>query len=403
MKRFKRSQRTLPGSFWIGQELDWDAPRAPAWFSTELPFWLMVADCRLQVYAGGHTFTVQVTSSWYERHADVFADSKTSCIYQGPDRQPRTDSQAPVPSPEAAPRLVVERKCKTLVRIGSPCNEDVLTAHSAGEPARRRQAVAYLQAACHGHIPIINALIQRYRMVTYDYFAYEVSAWDVPVWFITDATTNARVIIHPYREWDSKPQIGTWGTEETEEYELIAGDALQNALSLDPSPGEYDLLDAGNLMERGDFSGAVRRTTTAIEAIVAARLRVELAKFHPEDEVERRMLASQNDVPGRIRQLAKLTGRAVPEPLDQQFTLTRAKRHAIVHQADRIAYADRGEAQRMVDSGRWLYNWFEDRPDRTELREKLIAKRSLGRAIPLYAARLGPGGVTVERPTFRST
>ena len=47
--------------------------------------------------------------------------------------------------------------------------------------------------------------------------------------------------------------------------------------------GEFDLLDARSLMERGDYTGAVRRTTTAIEALIGAKLKEELAPlFDPQ-------------------------------------------------------------------------------------------------------------------------
>ena len=34
------------------------------------------------------------------------------------------------------------------------------------------------------------------------------------------------------------------------------------------TPGEFDLLDARSLIERGDYTGAARRTVTAIEAVL---------------------------------------------------------------------------------------------------------------------------------------
>jgi hypothetical protein len=53
-------------------------------------------------------------------------------------------------------------------------------------------------------------------------------------------------------------------------YELVDGARVQEHLLIVETPGELELLDAVNLMERGDYSGAVRRVTTAIEVVVEA-------------------------------------------------------------------------------------------------------------------------------------
>src|SRR5687767_10750939 len=66
----------------------------------------------------------------------------------------------------------------------------------------------------------------------------------------------------PYRGWDWKPLVS--GSP----YQLINGADLQASLSASETPGELELLDALNLMERGDYSGAVRRVTTAIEVVL---------------------------------------------------------------------------------------------------------------------------------------
>src|SRR5208283_3767215 len=77
------------------------------------------------------------------------------------------------------------RKCKTYLRVGSRCNEDVLNAANRKEsPQRANGAKLYLSELCSAHIPVINKLIQTYRLATYDYFAFEVAPWDVPQWTI---------------------------------------------------------------------------------------------------------------------------------------------------------------------------------------------------------------------------
>jgi hypothetical protein len=200
-----------------------------------------------------------------------------------------------------------------------------------------------------------------------------------------------------YRGWDQKPRSGPPdGPMET--LALIAADALQTAMSEQGSPGEMELLDALNLMERGDYSGAVRRVTTALEVIIEFALRTELLTRHPESAVEEQLRSSRNDFPGRVRQYEKLSGRRLRPEQRADLERTRALRHEIVHQGTRVRFSDRGRAQTAVDTGRWLFNWFENRPDRVTVREKRLALRSLGRHFSMFDAYIEPDGVVVRSP-----
>ena len=72
----------------------------------------------------------------------------------------------------------------------------------------------------------------------------------------------------PFSELTRKIVSGEELDAPTLPYKLIEENELQNGLSIIPAPGEFELLDSLNLMERGDYSGAVRRITTALEVIV---------------------------------------------------------------------------------------------------------------------------------------
>lgn len=187
-----------------------------------------------------------------------------------------------------------------------------------------------------------------------------------------------------------------------DEYRLIEPNELESALHIDASAGEFDLLDARNLMERGDYSGAVRRITTALEAIVEQVLGTELRKKYSEADVVRRLRASRNNFPARVREYEALTARNISAPLWAEIERTRSIRHGIVHRGDRIRFADRGSAQRAVDTGRWAFNWFENKPDRVRLRESKLAMRSIGRGmtVTVFDATLTPDGVSVHMPPY---
>lgn len=57
-------------------------------------------------------------------------------------------------------------------------------------------------------------------------------------------------------------------------------------------------------------------------------------------------------------------------------------------------------AQEAVDKGRWFYNWLENKPDRSSVRESHLATRSIGRlmAWTIFSAEITSEGVTVRSP-----
>lgn len=392
-----RPTQPRPMSYVFGQSIDWSADLTPVVLFVELPFWLMTPSYTFDVHEAGHTYKVDVTDAFGELFAGEATDSRRTSLYIGPMDYERI----PGPLQEEIERRempVLWRPCKTVVRVHSRANSDVLDALTDDTHfPRAREVEHYLRALCETHLPILNRLIQSYRLATYDYFAHEVSPWDVPLWYVHRPSAGfERVVLLDYASWDRKPQIGPLGGE-LETYQLTIPPDLQGALDgLAPTAGELELLDALNLMERGDYSGAVRRVTTAIEAIVEDVLRSQLRARHPADEVESRLTTSRNDFPGRVRQYCKLSGRRLPEQFDDELERTRATRHAIVHGAHRIPFVDRGSAQRSVDTGRWIFNWFEDRPDRSAARERLIATRSVGRHTTLFDAELTEEGAVVR-------
>jgi hypothetical protein len=76
---------------------------------------------------------------------------------------------------------------------------------------------------------------------------------------------------------------------------------------------------------------------------------------------------------------------------------TRTLRHKIVHAGYRITSAEHGKASRAVDTGRWIFNWFENDDARRVEREKRIAFRSLGRDLTygIFLAEITRDGVSV--------
>lgn len=381
-----RISTDIPESFYVGDQLDWDSPLIPVHLVVELPFFLMMETAMIRIPCGPAVHLLLVTEGETEVFVGTFQDSRRLCGYQGnnPDAfESRQDIQnLGLP--------FIHRRQRTNVYFKVRVHEGILrAAHDMSGGPQRRLAGQYLATLCEAHLPVLNELIRRYRLSTYDYFAYEVSAWDIPVWHVRGGPTgHVSVVLFDYADLEARPQIypsllmpDKSPDERQEHYPLtlIDGKALE---TLDPGvgvPGEDDLLDARNLMERGDYSGAVRRATTAIEALVEHVLRNELSKRFDSTTVEQKLAASQNDYPGRYRQWKKLSGATIPENLENDFEQTRILRHEIVHRGRRIVYEERGIAQRCVDTGRWLFNHIEQDPARRDLRENNNVVRAIAR------------------------
>ena len=177
-----------------------------------------------------------------------------------------------------------------------------------------------------------------------------------------------------------------------DELSLSTPEKLQAAMAVAFDPAEFELVDAMNRMERGDYSGAVRRVCTAIEAELERVLRNALLRVMSGAEVEEALRASQTDFPGRLRQYARLRREAVPPVHQAELEQTRSLRHEIVHRGLRIQFAERGRAQRAVDTGRWFFNWLQQDEERTRLRERGLGLRSLGRNLWAFPGQLTPDG-----------
>ena len=162
-------------------------------------------------------------------------------------------------------------------------------------------------------------------------------------------------------------------------YKLIETPELEGAISARGTQGELELLDALNLMERGDYSGAVRRVTTAIEVVVEAAVAREIETAEGKAAAAKFLQGTRMQFPARVKRYETLSGRSFT--LGSALKDIRALRTRIVHGGYRITSGERGDAQRKVDTGRWIFNWFEDDEQRRRVREGRIAFRSLGRDI----------------------
>jgi hypothetical protein len=418
-----QSQPTLPSSYIVGQEINWEAPWIEVYIWVELPFWLMVGNTTVSVEVGGHDFEIAIHENYSEMHVGVLTDSKENVVYRGPWKKNQDLSEEIRNLIKNRPDVpFMWRKCKTVLKVKSRCNEDVW--NTTQEPADSQEKSIgyraalngirlYLASLCRAHIPVVNKLLQGYRLATYDYFPYEVSPWDVPFWMIERDAKSARSCLVPYRQWDLKPRGFATPFEElakkilagekldapTLPYKLIEEGELQDGISIFAAPGEFELLDSLNLMERGDYSGAVRRITTALEVIVESVVAEAVEAAEGKRSAVKFLKNTETNYWRRVERYEELSARTLPGALRREMVTTRKLRHRIVHKGYRIGPSERGRAQRAVDTGRWTYNWFENKKERSEVREKKIAFRALGRemTVGVFPTQITPEGVVVSK------
>lgn len=371
----------LPESWWVGKELDWNAPLIDVSLWVELPFWLMTGDGPLTVEHAGISFEVMVSEACYELFIHAVTDSRRTVQYLGPwpPHGELLESLDKLREQEPAAQFAW-RKCRTVVKIPARCHESIFEQGFAGGASDTASAAIYRAELCRANIPVLNRLIQHYRLATYDYFAFEVAPWDVPSWMLEHEGRSVTTFLLPYKEWDRKPRVVDRDGNETA-YELISHQDLAATMDSPISPGEVELMDALNLMQRGDYSGAVRRVTTAIEVVVEAAVEQAMDAQTGESDAAEFLRRTRMRFFDRIEKYEAITRRTFPKALRKQLDRTRKLRHAVVHDGYRISVSDRGAAQQSVDTGRWIFNWFENNESRAKLRETRLALRAAGRDV----------------------
>ena len=130
-------------------------------------------------------------------------DSRATVIHQGPlldEWQPSDEVAASLAGQDVS---VLRRPCKTMLRLTSmPTPARPANWTERAIPRLRADQMVYRASLCEAHVPVVNELIQRYRLLTYDYFAHQVSAWDVPIWYVKHDGACYRASFLRCKEWD---------------------------------------------------------------------------------------------------------------------------------------------------------------------------------------------------------
>ena len=399
---------TIPEAVWPGMTLNWDSPRREILLHAELPFWLLVADCSLQVTVKDCTLELSITGKAIEiQRGKAYKDSHSNTAI--------IETVGGTPSDRAAVILggmkqsgFTIRETRTLISIRTNVLEDALAAIQEGG-RRGVDAQMYFTSFVHAHLPFVNKTINAYRQAGNDPFTAEVTEWDIPVWYIDVDENFIPISLVPYKASEGLPAIITKEGKADPITFVEAGD-IEDVLKLPELPGVIDLLDAWSLYYRGRQSDAIRSLITSLEVLLEARLRECLSKAGLTDaEVESRLDKSWNNFQARLAEYTRVARRRVPGPilsaipyingvrLHEELEQARSLRHKIVHEGERISYPFHGQMQRVMETMTWLINWLAEYSSRRGRRLEGDPLKSSMRGVLLLGYEYTPTGVVVQQ------
>jgi hypothetical protein len=190
--------------------LNWESPIREIVLHTELPFWLLVADCELDITLRDSTLPLSIVSQAIEiQLGRTYREShRNAALIEKVQGEPSTRAQTILRG--AKQEGFTLRTTRTLVSIKTKAIEDAIVA--VQEQGRRRvDADMYFRSFVHAHLAFVNKAINAYRRVAADPFAIELTEWDLNVWYhVQDKFIPISLI--PYKETDGVPST-TFGNE----------------------------------------------------------------------------------------------------------------------------------------------------------------------------------------------
>jgi hypothetical protein len=359
------------------EEAEWwkNAELVAAQLAVELPFWLMLPDGDISLSYEEATVNATIHGHYLEvSEGPMSLPSRNNAVLIGPGNEvlARDLPESIVPS-----RKPVYRPMKTVVTFPTEVASDAFVAWKGRKAIasddrtairRMNRAIHYLTTLATAYIPFLNVLITSYRSTSFDPYAFEVSQWDVPVWFAIRDDTFIRIGLMPYWNSDTYPSVNRAG--KSQPYAATSLKEVQAQAATRVAPGKLELLDAYSLMYRGRFGDAVRSAVTGIEVAVED----QLTKLWQQrgvllEEIEERLKESRNNFFERIEEYERLSQRRLPGPLLSEFPhingirlrseldWVRSLRHRVVHDGIRVDVLDPGPMQRAIETMSWLFDW----------------------------------------------
>ena len=358
-------------------ELKWDGERAPIRLMVELPFWLLLPDGDVSVSHEQTSILAEICGDYAEvSQGNAFHESRATVVHIGPAAPLKSGD---LPASVVGTECPIYRQMKTLVLFRPDGLKEAFDAWQETEvtsPNRNRRirrinlAHQYFCSLAFAHIPFLNHLITSYRSISYDPFAFEVSEWDVPIWFAQHGNVLVRIGLVPYWGRDTYPATSKMGEREQSQFYAASREAVQAQAKVDVTPGKLELLDALSLYHRGRFGDAVRSAVTAIEVALEAQLTKLLKeKGYSDDEAGHRLDETRNSFHARLADYEKVSQKRLPSPivswiptingvrLKSELGWVRELRHKVVHEGIRVNVFAKGQMQRAIETMTWLFRW----------------------------------------------
>lgn len=372
----EESRNPIPRNEWVAriaanEESDrnfWSGEVVPAKTFVELPFWLMTENATFKLTYEGCTATLSTHGDFSEVVSDaMFLDSRRNLLFIGPllelgHAKEIENATCPVVRPQ-----------KTVVEIDVMALAAAFSDFLGSDTRPINRAAQYFSSLALVHIPFINLLVGAYRSASRDPYAFEISEWDVPVWWFRLGDQLVRTGVMPYWNNDDYPGLTEFATGNKTPYIAASTSEIQTAVRHPFSPGRTELLDAMSLMYRGRYGDAIRSAVTAIEIVVEEKLGEALRLSGcNEQAIKERLEETRDSFHKRIEDYEQVSRRRLPGPmvspiphlnglrLKVELETVRVLRHKIVHEGFRVD--SRGQTLRAIETMTWLYDWFtEDR------------------------------------------
>ena len=407
----------------------WQSPKIFATISAELPFWLMIKPCSIDLIIAGCPAQASIFQNLVAVHeGDLSLQSNNNLVTVISDGQPiqldtgDSYTRRPMKTVIEFDTYVHSAAIENWTNRGQVKSDD----HSA--IAAVNYSMQYFSALAHGHIPYLNKLIHSYRSTSFDPFVMEVSEWDVSNWYLETADSFVSISLMPYQSLDFVPDIGELGSIERSKYVATSQEAVQAQSRTDLAAGKIQILDAKSLMFRGRYTEAIRSAVTAIEVAVEEKYKEAATQRGQSAELTLTVLEeTKMNFFNRIHQLEMLLGRRLPGPrsfrgwlnenpddpllapylngvrLRDELQAVRNLRHDFVHRGMSINPYDRGPALRAIETMTWLFEWVDPTDQFSGESTKNYGFFSLMRGVFHLVSTASADGVSVEAPQISST
>ncbi len=403
----------------ISEESDfWRGSSVSIRLMVELPFWLMIPECETSATHERATVRADIKQTYMAVYdGPEFLGSQVNVVFIGPNEVLKVGRE--MPPTVATTQAAVYRPMKTVLVFQPEAMEDAVLAAQQppsamqleGREVRRiNRGDQYLQSLAYAHLPVLNHLIADYRAASRDPFAFKVSQWNVPVWFVEYDGKFVPVCIMPYASRDWYPTLGNFGGGERSPFYAAEAHTVEMQAREDLTPGTLELLDARNLLYRGHVADAVRSAVTSIEVALEGQI-IKLLRINgwAESKIQDRLAETWNNFDARVADYERISGTRIPGPvlsdlphingirLKSELSRVRRLRHKIVHEGRRVDSHSRGPMIRDIETMMWLFQWLSWEAGKAEENSKSYAffEAMRGMGIPRYPVEYRDSGVVV--------